>query len=71
MKNFSNFTTHFTDMCIPNFFSLPNDVRRLTFDTVLVTKFGAFSSFHQYFLNYSWFRVSAHVTKVVPILAGG
>jgi hypothetical protein len=37
-------TTHFTDMCIPNFFSLPNGVRRSTFDAGLVTKFGAFSS---------------------------
>jgi hypothetical protein len=30
------------------FFSLPNGVRRSTFDTGLVTKFGAFSSFHQF-----------------------
>ena len=37
-------TTHFTDMCIPNYFSLPNGVRRSTFDAGLVTKFGAFSS---------------------------
>jgi hypothetical protein len=37
-------TTHFTDMCIPNFFSLSNGVRRSTFDAGLVTKFGAFSS---------------------------
>jgi hypothetical protein len=44
------FTTHFTDMCIPHFFSLPNGVRRSTFDTGLVTKFG-FSSFHQYFCH--------------------
>ena len=36
-------------MCIPHFFSLPNGVRRSTFDTGPVTKFGAFSSFHQYF----------------------
>jgi hypothetical protein len=35
-------------MCIPHFFSLPNGVRRSTFDTGLVTKFGAFSSFHQF-----------------------
>ena len=44
-------TTHFTDMCIPHYFSLPNGVRRSTFDTGLVTKFGAFSSFHQYFCH--------------------
>jgi hypothetical protein len=47
----SYITTHFTDMCIPHFFSLPNGVRRSTFDTGLVTKFGAFSSFHQYFCH--------------------
>jgi hypothetical protein len=50
-KVYSDFTTHFTDMCIPHFFSLPNGVRRSTFDTSLVTKFGAFSSFHQYFCH--------------------
>ena len=27
------FTTHFTDMCIPHFFSLPNGVRRSTRST--------------------------------------
>ena len=30
-------TTHFTDMRIPNFLSLPNGVRRSTFDAGLVT----------------------------------
>jgi hypothetical protein len=34
------------------FFSrFPNGVRQSTFDTGLVTKFGAFSSFHQYFCH--------------------
>ena len=33
------------------FFSLPNGVRRSTFDAGLVTKIGAFSSFHQYFCH--------------------
>ena len=32
-------------------FSLPNGVRRSTFDAGLVTKIGAFSSFHQYFCH--------------------
>jgi hypothetical protein len=35
------------------FFSLPNGVRRSTFDAGLVTKFGAFSSFHQYSVCHS------------------
>ena len=44
-KRNNNITTHFTDMCTPHiFFSLPNGVRRSTFDAGLVTKFGAFSS---------------------------
>jgi hypothetical protein len=42
-------TTHFTDMCIPHFFLASE--RRSTFDAGLVTKIGAFSSFHQYFCH--------------------
>ena len=42
-------------------------IARFLFYMVVVSCF----SYVNRALNYPWFRVSAHVTKVAPILAGG